>query len=222
MGLLPQLWCAAALWACYRTCALHAHTRMRCATHSGLLPQLVCATHCGLLPQRVVLRTVGCCRSWCVLRTLGVLLPQLVWCCRTLGVLPHALCVLAHTWRSAAAAASLVLALSALSSSPSPTGCWAVRREQERAEDKRSQPSATLRRTWSLAIMVCVVLALTDRARVNRYTDITGIPRSRRQESQGCGAVLRWQQLRFAYAAATYASPTMPFPPASYSSSLCL
>ncbi len=143
------------VWGCCRSCGVLPHCgRATARVHCMRIRACGVLRTLGCYRSWCVLRTVGCCRSWCVLRTLGVLLPQLVWCCRTLGVLPHALCVLAHTWRSAAAAASLVLALSALSSSPSPTGCWAVRREQERAEDKRSQPSATLRRTWSLAIMV--------------------------------------------------------------------
>ena len=133
VGLLPQLCCATALWACYRTCGHCMRMRMRCATHCGLLPQLWL-----------------CYALW--------LLPQLVWCCRTLGVLPHALCVLAHTWRSAATAAPLSWSRSRsllCSSQPRPNGLWAERsRAESREQRPRPQPSATLRRTWSLAIVV--------------------------------------------------------------------
>ena len=161
-----------------------------CAIAHGGAP-LCCATHCGAATA-----AGGLCYA------LWLLLPQLVWCCRTLGVLPHALCVLAHTWRSAATAAPLSCSRSLCSLlQPQPYGLWAVRREQERAESKIPNPPLRCAEPGAWPLCSVVVLALTDRARVNRYTDITGIPRIRRAESQGRGACCGVRRLRFASAA---------------------
>ena len=136
------------------------------------------ATHCvGCCRSCGVLRTVGvlphvwalhahahavCYALWCCYRSWWVVLRTVAAATAAGVVLPHTgratartVCASAHVAFRCYRSSSLLLSLSLLSPPAQPYGLWAVRREQERAESKIPQPSATLRRTWSLAIMQC-------------------------------------------------------------------
>ena len=182
------------------------------------------ATHCvGCCRSCGVLRTVGvlphvwalhahahavCYALWCCYRSWWVVLRTVAAATAAGVVLPHTgratartVCASAHVAFRCYRSSSLLLSLSLLS--PPAPALRAVGCEERARESREQDPNPPLRCAEPGAWPLCsvVVLALTDRARVNRYTDITGIPRIRRAESQGRGACCGVRQLRFASAA---------------------
>lgn len=182
------------------------------------------ATHCvGCCRSCGVLRTVGvlphvwalhahahavCYALWCCYRSWWVVLRTVAAATAAGVVLPHTgratartVCASAHVAFRCYRSSSLLLSLSLLS--PPAPALRAVGCEERARESREQDPNPPLRCAEPGAWPLCsvVVLALTDRARVNRYTDITGIPRIRRAESQGRGACCGVRRLRFASAA---------------------